>query len=425
MTPKMEGAVTDSAELAAVFKFVTSLAIGLLLGLQRERTPGAKAGLRTFALVALLGTALALVADAAQSAWIIGAGLATVGIVIIAAYHHDNAPAEADSGTTTAVAMLLCFGLGVMVWYDYTQLAVAIAIAATVLLHFKTELHGFSARISQQDLASILQFAVLSFIVLPLLPDRGFGPYGSLNPYHIWLMVVLVSGVGLAGYLALRYAGGSESRLLVGALGGVVSSTATTLVHARQGGAHPAMIPLASGIIGIAQGAVLVRLALISAVVAPGALSVLLPVLASGLAVGAVPLLRQRAGMKEAALEVPEFESPTNLRIALGFGALYALMILGAAWLSDLAGSRGLYALAVPSGLLDVDAITLSSLRLMNNGTVSAAAATTAVAIAYASNTAVKLGIVLFLGGRGMLARCAPGLLGPILGVVAGLLLFA
>jgi uncharacterized membrane protein (DUF4010 family) len=423
----MEAAIARPDELVTAFRFVTSLAIGLLLGLQRERTPGAKAGLRTFALVALLGTVLALIAEAAQSAWIIAAGLVVVGITIVAAYQHEDegAPTETDSGTTTTVAMLLCFGLGVMVWHGHTQIAVTIAIAATVLLHFKTELHGFSARVSQQDLASILQFAILSFVVLPLLPDRGYGPYGALNPYHIWLMVVLVSGVGLAGYLALRYAGSSQRRLLVGALGGLVSSTATTLVHARQGGARPALAALGSGIIGIAHLAVLARLAVISAAVAPEVLRVLLPVLAIGLVFGVVPLLRLRAGANEPEPGALELENPTNLRVALGFGALYGLILLGAAWLSDIAGDRGLYALAIPSGLVDVDAITLSSLNLMNSGAVSAAVATTAVAIAYASNTAVKLGIVLFLGGRGMLARCAPVLLGPVLGVAVGILLLA
>jgi len=293
----MDDILFSSANLHAPLKFLTSLAIGLLLGLQRERTPSAKAGVRTFALVALFGTVSGLIADAADSAWIIAAGLALVGLMIIAAYRREDEKTEADSGTTTVIALLLCFGLGVMVWHDRSQLAVSVAIVATLLLHFKTELHGLSARLSRQDVASILQFAVLTFIILPLLPDRGIGPYRVLNPHHVWLMVVLVSGVSLIGYLALRLAGTQRSLLLVGAFGGLVSSTATTLVYAREAHARPAMLPIGGAIIVIANLVVLVRLAVMSAVVAPGALLVLLPVLGTGLALGAALLVVAALGL--------------------------------------------------------------------------------------------------------------------------------
>ena len=137
-------------------------------------------------------------------------------------------------GTTTILAALLCYGLGVMTWYGQSQLAVAIGITATALLQFKTELHGFSEKLSRQDVTSILQFGVLgvlTFIILPLLPDRGYGPHDALNPYHIWLMVVLVSGVNLVGYLILRLVAARQSVLLAGVAGGLVLSTATTLVY--------------------------------------------------------------------------------------------------------------------------------------------------------------------------------------------------
>jgi uncharacterized membrane protein (DUF4010 family) len=422
----MNEIVFSSEELGAPLKFLTSLAIGLLLGLQRERTPSAKAGLRTFALVALFGTVSGLIADAAESTWIIATSLVLVGLMIIAAYRHESDRTEADSGTTTVIAVLLCFGLGVMVWYDRSQLAVAVAIVATVLLHFKTELHGFSERLSQQDLASILQFAVLTFIVLPLLPDRGFDPYHVLNPYHIWLMVVLVSGVSLAGYLALHLVGPRKSLLLVGAFGGLVSSTATTLVYAREGRAQPALAPIGSVIIAIANLVVLARLAVISAVVAPGAVHVTLPVFGCGLALGAVPLInRLRTAMTVPELKVLDLSNPTQLRVALGFGAIYAIVLVGSAWLSERAGSQGLYAVAVVSGLVDVDAITLSSLNLFAGGGVTAAVAVTAIGIAYLAAVAFKLAVVLVIGGIDLLKRVALALLAPALGIVAGLLLFA
>jgi uncharacterized membrane protein (DUF4010 family) len=422
----MDDILFSSENLHAPLKFLTSLAIGLLLGLQRERTPSAKAGLRTFALVALFGTVSGLIADAARNTWIIAAGFALVGLMIIAAYQHEDERYEADSGTTTVIAVLLCFGLGVMVWYERSQLAVAVAIVATVLLHFKTELHGFSERLSQQDLASILQFAVLTFIILPLLPDRGFDPYRVLNPYHIWLMVVLVSGLSLAGYLALHLAGPGKSLLLVGAFGGLVSSTATTLVYAREGRAQPALAPIGSVIIAIANLVVLARLAVISAVVAPGAIHATLPVFGCGLVLGAVPIFnRLRTAMAAPEQKVLDLSNPTQLRVALGFGAIYAIVLVGSAWLSERAGSQGLYAVAVVSGLVDVDAITLSSLNLFEGGGVTAAVAVTAIGIAYLAAVAFKLAVVLVIGGTELLKRVALALIAPALGIVAGLLLFA
>ncbi len=421
----MDGTFLLFEQLATPLKLLTGLAIGLLLGLQREKTPSAKAGLRTFGLVGLFGTVAALVADALGNAWIVATGLALVGLMIVAAYHRTEEP-EADSGTTTVIAVLLCYGLGVMVWHDRSQLAVSVAIVATLLLHFKTELHGLSARLSRQDVASILQFAVLTFIILPLLPDQGIGPYRVLNPHHVWLMVVLVSGVSLIGYLALRLVGTQRSLLLVGAFGGLVSSTATTLVYAREARARPALLPIGGAIIVIANLVVLVRLAVMSAVVAPGALLVLLPVLGTGLALGVALLVRRRRNAPATAdLATPELSNPTSLRVAVGFGVLYAVVLFVSAWLSERVGAGGLYAVAVVSGFVDVDAITLSSLNLFSDGSISAGVAVVAVGLAYLAAVAFKLGLLGFLGGREMLARFGPLVAAPGIGVAAGLLLFA
>ncbi len=411
--------------LRTSFVFLTSLAIGLLLGLERQRRVTAKAGLRTFALVALCGTVAGLLADTTGNSWIIPTGLALVGLMIIAAYLTEPKP-EGDSGTTTVVAVLLCYGLGVMVWYRHIQLAATVGIVATLLLYFRTELHEFSEKLSGRDVASMLQFAVLSFIVLPLLPDRAFDPYQVLNPYHLWLMVVLISGVGLAGYLALRLIGPRRSVTLLGAFGGLVSSTATTLVYSRQAGVSAATAPLGAAIIVVSNLVVLLRMSVLSVVVAPAIMPQLAPVLALGFAAGFVVVVRQLRGlMASPDLEAPELSNPTNLRVALGFGALYAVVLLGAAWLSEHAGSRGLYAIALVSGLADVDAITLSTLNLFGVERLTGAVATTAIALAFLAAVAFKLAATAALGKPAFMKRCLAGLLAPAAGVVAGLLLFA
>jgi len=402
------------------FKLLTSLAIGLLLGLQRERTPSAKAGLRTFALTALLGTVLGLVSDATANGWIVAAGFVLVGWMIIAAYAGEEKPEE-DSGTTTVVALLLCYGLGMMVWYGHSQLAVGTAIVATLLLHFKTELHGFSERLSRAEVASMLQFAVLSFIVLPLLPDRAFDAQGVLNPYRIWLMIVLIAGVSLSGYLALRLFGARRGLLFAGVFGGLVSSTATTVVYARQGRDEGAT-GIGEAVIPVANLMVLGRLAVLAALTAPAALPALLPVLGAGLLAGLVPVAwRLRETLPAQERDVPQLDNPTNLRVALSFGALYALILYGAARLSATVGSQGLYAIALVSGLLDVDAVSLSSLTLFGAGSIDDATLANTVAIAFIAAVAFKLAVLAALGGRGMVRRCALPLLAPVAGVLAGL----
>jgi uncharacterized membrane protein (DUF4010 family) len=418
-------ALNPSEELNAAFRFLVSMAIGLLLGLQRERTPSAKAGLRTFTLVALLGSVSALIADAVGAPWIIVAGLVLVGLMIVAANFNASDIPEGDSGTTTVVALLFCYALGVMVWYGQSRLAIALGIVATVLLQFKAELHGISNKLSRNDVASMLQFAVLSFVILPYLPDRAFDRHGVMNPHHIWLMVVLVSGISLAGYLALRMIG-PKSLPLVGTLGGLVSSTATTFAYARQSHALPSMLPIAGAIIATANLIPLVRLTVIAAVVAPAALPRLAPVLAAGFLLGLVPLLyRLRTALSTQTLEVPQLENPTNLQVALGFGGLYALVLFASAWLSGHAGNQGLYAIAVASGFADVDAISLSSFNLLNADMVTAGVATTAIGLAYVSAVVFKMAVLAFLGGRELLAFCAPSLAGATLGVLGGMIFFA
>jgi uncharacterized membrane protein (DUF4010 family) len=410
-------------ELQVPLRFLTSLAIGLLLGLDRQHNPVAKAGLRTCALVALFGTVCGLLAQSMASVWVVAVGLLLIGAMIITAYSGRNLP-EGESGTTTMIAVMLCYVLGVMVWYEHTQDAVGLAITATLLLHFKAELHGFSDKLAPGDIASMLQFAVLTFIVLPLLPNRGYGPYQAFNPYHLWLMVVLISGVSLAGYLALRLAGAKRSLPFLGVLGGAISSTATTLVYARDSALRPEMIPLASAVIAISNLTVLLRLAVIGGIAAPQALPQLLPVLAAGVACGLLPVrwqLRSAGGGN--GVNLPEAKNPTQLGVAAGLGVFYAGVLFGAAWLSQTWGSSGLYAMATVSGIADVDAISLSSLQLFNTGKIEARTAVTAIVAAYVSSVAFKFAITFVAGGTALTRRCAPAFLSAAAGSLLGIAL--
>jgi uncharacterized membrane protein (DUF4010 family) len=405
----------------ALPQFLTSLAIGLLIGLERERNPSAKAGLRTFALVAVFGTMAALLSTELDSPWLLIAGLLTVAGMIIAAY-INNPRDESDPGTTTVVALMLCYGLGAMIWYDLAELSVMLAIGITALLYFKPELRGWSQKLTRRDLVAVLQFSVLTFIVLPILPNENFGPYNAFNPHQAWLMVVLISGISLAGYAALHLVGTRYGAPLLGFFGGLVSSTATTMIYARHGKGNQAMLNLAASVIVIAGLVVMLRLLVVSAVVAYDALPGLLPVLVGGVVLGLiVALYNWRKMSKATELYIPETSNPAELHTAIGFGLVYVVVLLGSAWMSDIAGSQGLYAVALASGLTDVDAITLSSLRLFNLGQLSEQQTVTAIALAVLSNIAFKFGMVVFIGGWTLAKQVATGFGAIALGVLAGL----
>jgi uncharacterized membrane protein (DUF4010 family) len=407
-------------ELAPLVHFLTSLAIGLLIGLERERNPSAKAGLRTFTLVAMAGTLGALLSEKTGAPWMLGAGLLVMGGMMVAAYSKDDD--EEDPGTTTIAAVVVCYGLGALVWFNYTQLAVTLGVITTILLYFKAEMRGISQQLSRLDLVSILQFAVLSFVILPVVPNQGFGPYAVLNPYQIWWMVVLISGLSLAGYAALRIVGQRHGALLTGLFGGIASSTATTLAFSRHGRADPALVGMAALVILLANWMVLIRLGIEVAVVAPALLSKMVVILGGGILAGLLTLYWVIWRRLEVRADAPKLEvkNPTEIRAALTFGLLYAAVLLASAWLSDLVGSRGVYAVAVVSGLTDVDAITLSSLRLLGLGTLTQHQAATSILLALLSNIVFKSGLTLVIGGSQLAWRALPGFASVATGAIIG-----
>jgi uncharacterized membrane protein (DUF4010 family) len=406
-------------ELASLPRYVVAMSIGLLMGLERERNPAAKAGLRTFALTALLGVLAAHLATALGELWLIAVGLLLVGGMMIAAYLHSPQQADGDPGTTTVAALMLCYGLGVLVWHDEIQLAVMLGITATLLLYFKPELRGLSQQLTRRDLLSVLQFAVLSLIILPLLPNQNYGPYGAINPYQIWWMVVLIAGVGLAGYAALRLVGQERGAVMLGLLGGLVSSTATTLSFSRHARASSEMIPVAVVVVVLANLVVLVRLGVLALLLAPGVLVQLAPVLAGGLIAGGLgAVYGVRRLRPQGALPPLAMGNPTELRPALGFGLMYAVVLLAAAWLSDWLGARGLYGVALVSGLTDVDAITLSSLRLHNLDKLSVAMVINVVILSVLANLAFKSVLTLTIGGWQMARHAIAGMGALALGLV-------
>lgn len=411
----------EPSTYASVEAFAISIGIGLLIGLERERKPDAKAGLRTFALTAMLGCLAALLSVKTGNAWLLAVGFLVLPVMMIVSLAQDPQD-DGDPGTTSVVALMVCYGLGALVWHGQATLAVMLAITTTILLYFKGQLQDVTRSLTHKDLISILQFGVLSLVVLPILPNQDYGPYQALNPHQIWWMVVLISGLSLAGYAALRFVGNRHGAPLLGFFGGLVSSTATTMVFARNARDDAKLTETATLVILIANLVVIVRIGIVAAVLAPTLIVPLAGILGIGLLFGMlVAFFKWRTLTAAGELPLPEVKNPTEIRTALTFGLLYGIVLLLSAWLQDIAGSQGLYLVALASGLTDVDAITLSTLRLFNQSTLTANPTVIAIGLASLSNLIFKSGLVIAIGGKPLAHRALPGLAAIGVGFITGI----
>ena len=403
--------------------FATALGIGLLVGMERERRPDSAAGLRTFALVAMLGCLFALLGEKAGGPWMLVVGLLVISVAMVAS-NFSAQQEEKFRGFTSEAAIIITYGLGAAVWFGYATLAVMLAIATTVLLYFKAELRNISEKMTTKDINSILQFAVLSLVILPILPSQDYGPYNALNPRQIWWMVVLISGLALSGYLALRIVGARHGAALLGIFGGLASSTATTMMFSRHARELGHLVRMAAIVILIANVMVMIRLGLVSSVVAPALITQIATVFACGIVPGVVMSLYGWKILNAAGdLPMPEVKNPTELKTAISFGLLYAVVLLASAWLQDIAGNKGLYIVALASGLTDADASVLSTLRMFNLEKISSSEAVIAVTLALMANLVFKIGLVITIGGGKLARHALPGLFAIGAGLAMGLLL--
>lgn len=401
---------------------LSSLGVGLLIGVERERKHHALAGIRTFPLVCLLGTLLAMLTSTLGSEWLLAAGLlaiAGLGFLPVGARSGDDVN---EPRTTTVIALLIAYTLGAMIGLGNTELAVALGVITTGLLYLKPELSSFTHRLARHDLLSLLQFAALTFIILPLLPNQGFGPYAAFNPHRVWLLVVLIVGVGLAGYMAVRILGEKLGAPLLGFMGGLVSTTATSLVYAREAASNPGSQQLATRVILLANMVLFLRLQLLTMAIAPQAGFDMLLIMLPGMALGLLTIfISGRRGRTEDGAPELELKNPAQLNIALGFAALFAVVMLCSAWLKDLFGDSGLYMVALVSGINDVDAISLTVMELFSKQQLPLQPLLITVAIAVLTNTVFKFGLIFSIGGRTLALRCLPTFVMAMLGMLGGL----
>lgn len=413
------------------FRFGVALGIGILVGLQREYAlddPEQEmfAGVRTFALLALAGATAGLLGDLLGSAGVLIAAILLLGALITTAY-FVAAWQQRDIGLTTEVAASLTVLVGALCYYDQIALATAIGVASTVLLALKLELRTLARRLTREDVYATLRFAVITAIILPVLPDRAIGPppLDVLNPYKIWLMVILISGISFLGYVLIKVVGARTGIALTGLLGGLASSTAVTLSFTQRSQVrHDLSRPFALAVT-VAWTAMFPRILLEAGVINQALLrSLWPPFVASGL-LGVLYAVYLYFGQKEGDEEEVEFTNPFDLGPAVKFGLLYAaiLLISRAAELSPL-GNTGIYISSLIAGLVDVDAITLSLAQLSKQpGGLELKVAERAIVLAAMGNTAVKGAIVILGGSPGLRRAVAPAFL-LILAVGVGVAFF-
>ena len=403
-----------------------ALALGLMIGSERgwrERhaEEGSRvAGIRTFGLIGLLGGLWALLAqDMGET--LLGFAFLALTIVLAIAYWQERQE-DHDVGITTLVAALATFALGAFAVRGYATLAAAGAVATTVLLSLKPTLHRWLQRLEAEEFHAALKLLLISVVVLPVLPNQGYGPWGALNPYHIWWMVVLIAGLSFAGYIAMKAAGTERGILLTGLLGGLASSTATTLTFARLARRIQLGQVLAAGTL-VASATMFPRVLVEVAVINPQLLPALVPPLVlmtlTTIAYGLWLWRRHRARPHTTKLPL---HNPLELSSALQFGLLLSAILVLAEALRAWLGDAGIYLLAFVSGIGDVDAITLSMAR-MSTRDLPPTVAGHAILIATLTNTLMKGVLVISIAGGEMARSFVPGLV-LVLAVGGAFLLF-
>lgn len=403
-------------DLTSTFlKLGVALGLGLLVGIERERVAERLAGIRTFPMVTVFGAICALLGQA-LGGWTIAAGLIALAALIVMGNLAELGRGTLSPGLTTEVAMLVMFGVGAYLMVGSREVAVALGSAIAILLHFKGELHGAARRLGENDVKAIMQFALISFIILPVLPDRTFGPYSVINPRGTWLMVVLIVGISLTGYVAYKFFGARAGLILGGILGGLISSTATTVSYARRTAETPAMAGVAAVVIGTASTILYARILIEIATVAPGFLRAAAPPIALIALLLAASTLALWFSSRKDPDTLPAQQNPSELKSALVFGLIYAVVIFTVAAVKEKFGERGLLVVAILSGLTDVDAITLSVSQLVQSQRLDATQGWHLIVAASLSNLAFKGGVAVALAG----AALAKKLLIPFSLVLAG-----
>lgn len=420
----------DIDTLELLRRMGVALAAGLIIGLERGWHDRALeegqriAGVRTFGVIGLFGAGAAMLAEA-FGGLVLAAAFVALGALLTVGHWRATADRR-DFGITTLCVALVTFALGALAARGELVAAATGAVVVSLLLGIKAELHDSLRKLDRAELFATLRLLLITVVILPILPDQGYGPWQVLNPYRIWLMVVLIAGISYIGHFAVRLTGTRRGILATGLLGGMASSTAVTLNFGRLAKGNPrAGQPLAAGVVA-ASSMMFPRMLIILVAVAPDLAARLVWPLAfasvAGLSI--VAWWSRSGGDRPEPTEdggAPVTRNPLDLRMALQFGALLVAIMLVARGAREWIGEEGVYAVAALSGIADVDAILLSLASMTGQGGISPVTAGLGILIAGAVNTAIKPILFSFAGGHRNALRIVAGLGSVLVAGAAGL----
>ncbi|KFN38781.1 MAG: hypothetical protein JU82_10040 [Sulfuricurvum sp. MLSB] len=380
---------------------VLSLVLGFLIGLQREmhtiysHKTKDFGGARTFSMISLFGYLSAWASAYFPYFFLVASAL--MGLLLVAAYVINNVSAS-EKGSTTEFAALVTFVVGAMLYFTLPIFPVFIAILVLFVLNLKDKIQEYEQTLTKQDLSAAIVFMVMTFVILPILPDEPVGPMGLVNFYMIWIMVVLVAGISFFGYIAIRFFGTTQGIGIAGLFGGLVSSTAVAMSMARRVHENGFLAKnLAIGI-ALASSMMLIRAGIEMWIINPSLTRpFLVPILLGSLAGYAYIALLYFTSRHENIPQNIEFKNPFSLKEALLMGLIFGITLALIKLANLYVGDMGVYAVAAVSGIADVDAIILSLSSLAKN-TLTPATAHIAILIAIITNSLAKALLVLFLG---------------------------
>lgn len=413
-------------------RLAVALAVGLLIGLERghfERTEpktiGRRiTGMRTFGLIALVGALCALIAEEIHLLFL---GIGFLGFAaLMTAFHVLASGEDHDYGITTIIASLITFALGALAMIGYMNVAAATAVVMTMLLGMKPILHRIEVKLQHIELEATLKLLLISIVILPVLPNEGYGPWKALNPYTIWWMVVLIASISYVGYFGTKIIGAKKGLLLTGLFGGLASSTAVTVNFSRSGRKSGKLIPLFSAGILVAAGLMYPRILIVATIISPPlALNMVIPLVAMALVCFLAAAWLARVEVSTVVDREQTLRNPFEMKVALQLaGVLAAIMFLAHAlqqWLGDL----GLFILAALSGISDVDAINLTLAGMASDQQITMAVAANAIIVAAVTNTITKGVLAAVIGGKRLCLYVSTTLLLAVVVGVATIVLFS
>ena len=396
--------------------------LGLLVGLQRQSSNDQMAGVRTFTLVAILGVVAGFLTRDFDNPYILPAfGLAITFLMLMANYVQSTKETDTSVGQTTEVALLLMFAIGAYLVLGDQVIAVVIGGSLAVLLYIKEILHNFIDSLKDKDLSAIMTFVGISLVILPLLPNETYGPLDVLNPHDIWLMVTLIVGISILGYFVYKWVGKKAGMISNGILGGVISSTATTVSYARYSKNSQSIGKVAAFVILAAVTVSIIRVIVEIGIIVPQKLpQLILPfvVLFVFMSILSV-ILFYTISKDNNQEEMPEPKNPAQFKSAFVFGILYGLILLAVAFTEKEFGNSGLYIVSIIGGLAKKDAITLSLANSIKGG-MATELGWRLIMTGVLANFAFKIVIVAVLGNRKLTLYLGAAML---LSMIVGLLM--